>query len=574
MSSALLRTSRSIASSSRWPALSAAAVAPFSLAPEIGARPKSTLAPAQATEQKFIQWDGLTNGKTPALVNVRSFPIIGSAIPQLSGTPAIDPLTKGYDYWLGMHNQFGEFYSFGSMIGGNRNDIYRTTHVVKDPRECAKVVRAGGKYPSGVLEFLWVNERWAETRDIGITEGIHGRGEEWRRVRTFLQTDLLHPESARGYLPGIINAAGLASKGAQAAAQLQSSGKEKGALNSYLNRCAFDMFSSMMLGIYTETANVTTPTDPENERFVKGAVQGLGTAIAMLFSPYELIVGNLLKFETAKMKHCFEGFDAAWAVAQDKIEQFRERKDLGQLTENEQVSYLSRALERQKEDGSNVSVRDVTEIAFISLFAAVDTTSSVLGWNLFHIARSPHVQDKLYSEILHSVETVGEGKLTAEVLSKSNAPYLHAIIRETQRLTPASPIPLNKTVGVDNLEIHGRKMQKGDVVVLEAYSVGMNPDLVDTPEEFQPERWLKGAVEARKGTSKEIIDHPFLSTPFSQGARKCPGSRVATNEIHALLSQLVLDWKISSPVTNLEDVQYQMQAAYEVKLPDLIFEAR
>ena len=112
-----------------------------------------------------------------------------------------------------------------------------------------------------------------------MNEGLHGRGEEWKRIRTFFQTDLLHPDSARGYVPGIVHAAELASKGAQAAALLQSSGKEERALNAYLNRCSFDMFSSAMLGIYTETTDTTTATDPENIRFADGAAQGLGKAI-------------------------------------------------------------------------------------------------------------------------------------------------------------------------------------------------------------------------------------------------------------------------------------------------------
>eukprot|EP00579_Thalassiosira_antarctica_P019371 CAMPEP_0201954862 /NCGR_PEP_ID=MMETSP0904-20121228/2682_1 /ASSEMBLY_ACC=CAM_ASM_000553 /TAXON_ID=420261 /ORGANISM="Thalassiosira antarctica, Strain CCMP982" /LENGTH=606 /DNA_ID=CAMNT_0048498953 /DNA_START=1 /DNA_END=1821 /DNA_ORIENTATION=+ len=530
------------------------------------------ISPSHSNE--FVQWDGLANGKTPNLKHARSFPIIGSAIPQLSGIPKINPLTNAYNFWIAMRNQYGEFYTFGSMSLGNPNDIYRTSYIINDPREFVKIIRAGGKFPSGILENLWANERWAEMQGFHTREGIHGRGEEWRRIRTFLQTDMLHPDSARGYLPGIIHSAGLASKGAQAAAILQSSGEENGALNAYLKRCAFDMFSSMMLGIYTETADETTRTDPENERFVKGAVQGQGTAIEMLFSPYEIIVGKLLKLETSKMKHCFEGFDAAWAIARDKIESFIERKERGELSENEQVSYLSRALDRQKEEGSNVTVREVMELAFISMFAAVDTTSSVLSWNLLHIARSPDIQEKLFQEISASVEKVGYGNITAEVLSKSNAPYLHALIRETHRLTPAGAIGITKTVDVDNLEVHGRKMEKGDVVLLESYSQGMNSDLVENPEEFRPERWLRDAVEARKGSPSEIIDHPFLATPFSQGARKCPASRVATNEIKVLLSQLVLDWKISSPITELENVRYQQQATIEVKLPCLQFEPR
>ena len=117
-------------------------------------------------------------------------------------------------------------------------------------------------------------------------------------------------------------------------------------------------------------------------------------------------------------------------------------------------------------------------------------------------------------------------------------------------------------------------MEKGSVVVLEAYTPGMNPELVDAPEEYRPERWLEDAVEARKGTPSEVLDHPFMGTPFSQGARKCPGSRVALNEIHVLLSQLVLDYKIFSPVSQLKDVNYKQLTIIEVELPDLKFEQR
>ncbi|KAL7546599.1 hypothetical protein ACHAWF_009933 [Thalassiosira exigua] len=102
----------------------------------------------------------------------------------------------------------------------------------------------------------------------------------------------------------------------------------------------------------------------------------------------------------------------------------------------------------------------------------------------------------------------------------------------------------------------------------------MNPDLIDDPEEFRPKRWCQDAVEVRKGTRREVVDHPFLATPFSQGARRCPGSRVASNEILVMLSQLVLDWKISSPISELRDIEHRQRTTLEAKLPNLKFEAR
>ena len=135
---------------------------------------------------------------------------------------------------------------------------------------------------------------------------------------------------------------------------------------------------------YSQTADRTTPADPENEHFVCGAVQGLGTGIELLLSPFDLIVGKMPKFETAKMKHCFEGFNITWEIAQEKVSRFIEKKEQGQLTENEQASYLCRALDRRKEEGNYVTLREVT-------FAAVDTISGVLDWKMFHIDPLPHI---------------------------------------------------------------------------------------------------------------------------------------------------------------------------------------
>ena len=66
-------------------------------------------------------------------------------------------------------------------------------------------------------------------------------------------------------------------------------------------------------------------------------------------------------------------------------------------------------------------------------------------------------------------------------------------------------------------------------------------------ELFLPERWLASAVEARKGTASEILDHRLLSSPFSFGPRMCLGARLAELEIKVLIARLVQDWEISIP---------------------------
>jgi len=196
---------------------------------------------------------------------------------------------------------------------------------------------------------------------------------------------------------------------------------------------------------------------------------------------------------------------------------------------------VARAIERQAAEESTISEPEPAEIIDLSLTAAVETTSCLLSWNMVNLSLNPDVQEKLYAEIADNVETVG-GRITGATIGKQS-PYLHAVLRETQRLTPPIPATIMKENSLSDVNIHGSVITKDSLFVLDAYSVGMDPEFVEHPEEFRPERWFPEAVKARQGTPSEILDHPYYKSAFSQGSRKCPGSRVASNEILIMLSQ-------------------------------------
>lgn len=470
---------------------------------------------------------------------------------------------ESYSYWSEMHRRYGDFFTMGIPGTGSKKDSHGTVYMITDPAEMVKVVRAGGSFPSGVVEGLWVIKRWQKLRKMQSAPLFHN-GSEWKRMRGFMQKDLMSPDSARGYVPGMIQTAEIASRVAPL---------HKNNLNQYLAYCSFDLFSSIAFGELMESVDPESNSDPDNNLFASSVHRGLGLSIQMGFDLVETLVCNPLGITTKKQKECFEHFDKAWEIGAKKIEKFVERKEQGSLNENEINSYLNRAIDRQKEADSGVSVEEAQELVFMGLFAAVDTTASYLGWALFHIARMPEVQEKLYDELTHAVATVGNGKLTGEVLDRKNVPYLHAAIRESHRLSPVAILSVMKSVDKD-MEVYGRNMERGDVVGLLGYTTGMDENIVDNPQTFMPERWLSDAVALRKGTPSEIIDHPFLKEPFSQGARRCPGSRVAVNETQVMLAQLVLDWKMTSSVMSMEDIEYTQKTTVELTIPPMEFEAR
>ena len=179
-----------------------------------------------------------SNKHHPKLNEVPSLPLVGSVgIPIYSGTPPLK-WAAIYDFHTEMHRRFGDFYRFGAIGFGDSNDIYRNSFVITDPNEMLKVVRDQGIYPSGAIQNQWAPIKWHKERGFAIIEredGLFGQGEEWKRLRTFLQTDLLSPASAKSYIPGLIEAANLGSKGAPASCN---------EMNDFLNYCFFDLFST------------------------------------------------------------------------------------------------------------------------------------------------------------------------------------------------------------------------------------------------------------------------------------------------------------------------------------------
>lgn len=521
----------------------------------------------------------------PILKKVPSLPFVGSMIPQYSGTPLFTLQTQ-YDFNNEMRRKFGEFSLFG--IPGFGNGLSGDMYQIFDPSEMAKVVRSEGAYPSGLVEKLWqwrramlesgsvLVSKKSTSSDDGETHdyGLFDKGEKWKRLRTFLQTGMLDPVAATGFLPGIV----LAAESASSVAPLHAHD-----VNEYLNYTAFDMFCSFMFGKQMNTTSTAVSTDPavrgenkENEQFVTAALGVFDKTNAMNLFPIEFLMAKFFPwYKTTKYQALQDDWNTVRDIGLKKIYDFMDRYERDELDEMEKVSYLAGAIERQGE--SDVTRDEVAELCLIALFVGVDTTSSVTAWNLVHLALNPESQEKLHAELVNSLNEKGSNggtRLNADVIGKKISPYLHLCFRESHRATPAFSAAMWKGNSHREVEIHGERLPQGSMVQMG--HISYDEEYIDDPKQFRPERWNAESVASRKGTKSEVLDHPFLRDPFSQGARRCPGSRVATNEIHAMISQLVLDWKISvadETIKSLDNITYDASPIKPI-IPELKFEAR
>lgn len=512
---------------------------------------------------------------TPTLQVLPSWPIVGSFFSIIPGIGKyvekhynIPSMITGsnsniYEYYSAMNEKYGDFYA--ETVPG-----LGVMYTLTDPNEMLKVLRQEGAYPRGGIAALRPFIRWAKDRGQKLVQGedngFFGQGETWRTLRTFMQTDLLSPQAAKGYVPAIVESAKIASKGAK---------HYSGDLNNYLHYCAFDMFQTVMLGEFTKVSDPDTPTDPTNIKFVENSVISLGLMVGLTFDGKEVIKG-MMGITTPKYKEFETAMDNVYEVANEKIIAFHERWERGELNEAEKASYIARAFERQKEENSSISSEEMTEILMLALNAGVDTTSTFIAWAIVHLSLNPDVQERLYKELKHNLDANG-GSLSSEMLTKKKSPYLHNFLRESHRLTPVHPMVMMKSNSTKEIKIHGVTLPKGSLFSFNSHTLGVDPNIIDNSEEFIPDRWTPEATLARKDTQAEVLDHQFYKDPFSQGARRCPGSRVAINETLVLLSQLILDWKIrpaGAEITSLKDIKYEKKTLLVPILPKMDITAR
>lgn len=464
----------------------------------------------------------------PTLKEIPSLPILGSTLaPWYSGLEKID-LQRFVWWWRATHLQHGPFYSMG--VPGLGPGLQSRLYVVRDPNEMLKVLKQEGTYPSGVVEQIWPIRDWMKQRSFGAA-GFFDRGAEWKRIRGFMQKDLLAPQSAREYLPVIIEGAEISS------ARMRDDPSMSEDLNRFLNYCGMDLFTGVLFGNHSGLA----PEDYQS--FCRTAVESMSKLFHLVYRPQHLLAQKL-GFQTPLMRDFYDEFDFVTKTARNRLEAFTAAKEKGTLTAEEHNAYFYKLLERQPD--SACTEQEAVEICVILMIVGVDTTAGKSAWNILQLALHPEIQDELYRQVKAHADANG-GRLTPAIADGTTAPLLSAVIRETHRCTPAIPGDLRKIITAPT-EVYGVKLPAGSMIMFDSLTNMMDEKLVDDPMTYRPHRWLKAEVEARKGTDKALMDHPFYSGPFSQGARRCPGSRVASLEIQVLLAQLLLDWKIVGPM--------------------------
>jgi len=176
---------------------------------------------------------------------------------------------------------------------------------------------------------------------------------------------------------------------------------------------------------------------------------------------------------------------------------------------------LTLLLSTKHEDGSPLSLVELSDVIMDMYVAGVETTSSALAWVAERLAREPAVQSRVFDE-MHDVP---------------DDSYLTATVHEVLRLKPIIPTVVPRMVK-EPIEIGGVLYRPGVSLFPCAHLLHRDPVIYPEPYNFRPERFL------------ENPPNTYTWIPFGGGRRRCPGASLALVEMKIVLRAMLARWKL------------------------------
>eukprot|EP00581_Thalassiosira_minuscula_P006815 CAMPEP_0183707860 /NCGR_PEP_ID=MMETSP0737-20130205/4290_1 /TAXON_ID=385413 /ORGANISM="Thalassiosira miniscula, Strain CCMP1093" /LENGTH=540 /DNA_ID=CAMNT_0025935591 /DNA_START=79 /DNA_END=1701 /DNA_ORIENTATION=- len=463
------------------------------------------------------------------------WPIVGT-LPDFFARGGVDRLR---DIYGEMYFEYGPVFAMSPM-----NDFQL---ILADPYVFDTVIRREGKIPiGGAAEGVTFQEYYKENN---ITKGIESMGntEEWREWRKELEPDMYARWAE--YLPMIADTAKDISK----VAGYEITEQKSIPFIDFLSRASFDMFNSVLYGTAQPRATDSRTASDVDIEFVDRTIEAFDLTGQMIVNPLERV------FETdtySKFKVNMDWiFGRGAVVADEYVEGLRSEQKQQQQQQEEgidgseskcPVSAITKNMplvERLFNRGE-YTMDDIRNFSGPMQMAGVDTTTYVMSWLYLNLATNPTAQTKLASEL----KSVLNGADVTTLEQMNSLPYLKACIRESHRLTPTVPAVskrLKEDIDVVIPNDKSYRVEAGRRIMLNLRGIPMDPAYVTDPHLYLPERFLKDAVDARKGTPSEVIDHPSFADPFGRGKRRCLGSNIANAEIMVLAARLFQEWEIT-----------------------------
>ncbi|KAJ9536992.1 hypothetical protein OSB04_029725 [Centaurea solstitialis] len=234
------------------------------------------------------------------------------------------------------------------------------------------------------------------------------------------------------------------------------------------------------------------------------------------------------------------------------------RKELAQIlakillsrreTKNEHNDLLGSFMEEKE----GLTDEQIADNIIGVIFAARDTTASVLTWIIKYLAENPSVLQAVTEE-QEAIKMGNEDKGLSWADTKK-MPITSRVIQETLRV--ASILSFTFREAVEDVEFQGYLIPKGWKVLPLFRNIHHSPENFSDPEKFDPSRF-------------QVAPKPNTFMPFGSGIHSCPGNELAKLEILVLIHHLTTKyrWSVVGPQNGIQYAPFALpQNGLPIKL--------
>jgi cytochrome P450 len=224
-------------------------------------------------------------------------------------------------------------------------------------------------------------------------------------------------------------------------------------------------------------------------------------------NPWFAVSGDLRRHEDMRVR--------ADSILMSYIKQRRNQAPGNDLLQN--------LMDARYSDGEGMSDELVLSESMQLLVAGHETSSNGLSWLLYLLSSRPDCLERVRQEF---DSVLGESPLSHADVPKFE--FTTQVIQEGLRLYP--PFWMIDREAVADDRVGDIDIPAGSTVIVYVYGAHHAPRYWESPESFDPERFIKGSEKLRT---------PFTYLPFGGGPRVCIGNQYAMLQILMILSDLL-----------------------------------
>ncbi|GAB6020589.1 hypothetical protein CHUAL_003268 [Chamberlinius hualienensis] len=410
-----------------------------------------------------------------------------------------------------VYAKYGPIVSRGELFGPP------TVHLF-NPDDIAAVYNNEGLQPKRIA-FDTVRLAREHMRDVMRKRGLTvSDGDEWAEMRKKFQNPMLRLQNVENFCTAMDSVA------VEFVNHLSRFINDKGEVENLLPEMYKWALESLGLVVFDRHLGALKENlSPDSETYK--LLESINDTFVLTYK-YELGLPWHHLFQTPSFRKLIEAQKFMAKVAVKYTQATIERVKTMSIAEVEKSNFLIQMMFRKEVDLDDL-VAMITDI----FFGGIDTTSHSTAMLMYHLARNQSVQERLSNDIK---TVLPDSNAVVTHIHISNLPFLKACFKETHRLTPV--VDAVSRVLRQDLVLGGYQVPAGTNIIIHHRTMGKV--LFDSPNEFKPERWLRGDPAYKKYNM-------FTWLPFGHGRRACIGRQIAQQETHLLITRVLQKYHLT-----------------------------